>query len=136
MTQAQPPQSAVNFLDYAKSPEGIRMIATAQRRIILCILAQLVLYVALIAGQKALPPAVLVVLFLGMLAVDILAMVFVFMLTTKMYGTGLGVLLGILTLAPCVGLITLLVVNGKATSILRQNGLKVGLLGAKVPDSM
>jgi hypothetical protein len=41
-------------------------------------------------------------------------------------------LLGILTLLPCIGLITLLVVNAKATAILKAGGLKVGLLGAKV----
>jgi len=42
------------------------------------------------------------------------------------------VLLGILTLIPCIGLIVLLVVNGKATGILKQNGIKVGLLGANL----
>jgi hypothetical protein len=36
-------------------------------------------------------------------------------------------------MVPCVGLITLLVVNAKATSILKAAGLKVGLLGARVP---
>ncbi|MCL4194085.1 MAG: hypothetical protein KJZ87_20275 [Thermoguttaceae bacterium] len=29
-----------------------------------------------------------------------------------------------------IGLITLLVVNGQATNVLRQNGIRVGLLGA------
>ena len=31
---------------------------------------------------------------------------------------------------PCVGLLALLAVNGKATTVLRSNGIKVGLLGA------
>lgn len=48
----------------------------------------------------------------------------------KVYGVGLGILLGVLSLAPCISLIVLLLVNGKATSVLRQNGIKVGLMGA------
>ncbi|HZZ81823.1 MAG TPA: hypothetical protein VFE62_25205 [Gemmataceae bacterium] len=35
-----------------------------------------------------------------------------------------------LTLIPCVGLIVLLVINGAATSTLRQYGYHVGFLGA------
>ena len=35
-----------------------------------------------------------------------------------------------LALIPLIGLISLRVVNGKATRILRVNGIKVGLLGA------
>lgn len=60
----------------------------------------------------------------------IVATVFVFLLSIKVYGTGLGIVLGVLTLIPCVGLIVLLVVNGKATSVLSRNGIRVGLLGA------
>jgi len=60
-------------------------------------------------------------------------MVFVFLLATKLYGTALGVLLGILTIIPLVGLIILLIVNAKAIKILRAAGIDVGLLGAKHP---
>ena len=37
-------------------------------------------------------------------------------------------------LIPIVGLVALLVVNGKATKVLRRNGVRVGLLGAKSAD--
>lgn len=57
-------------------------------------------------------------------------MVFILMLATRLYGTGTGVVLGVLTLVPLVGLIILLVVNAKATGILKKHGIKVGLLGA------
>ena len=50
--------------------------------------------------------------------------------TVKVYGTGLGIFLGILCLVPLIGLIVLLAVNGKETRVLKQNGIKVGLLGA------
>jgi hypothetical protein len=123
-------------LEYAKSPEGVRYIATAQKRIILCILVQLCLYAILIAGQVALPLPVRLALLLAMLTTNVVAMVFVFQLTTKLYGTAIGIVLGILVLMPCAGLITLLIVNSKATALLRANGLKVGLLGAKVPDHL
>jgi hypothetical protein len=45
-----------------------------------------------------------------------------------------GVLLGILTLIPLIGLIVLLVINGKATKVLRANGHRVGLLGASLSE--
>jgi hypothetical protein len=40
--------------------------------------------------------------------------------------------LGVLALIPLVGLIVLLIVNGKATKILREHGVRVGLMGAKL----
>ncbi len=50
------------------------------------------------------------------------------MLAIKVYGTGLGIVPGVLSFVPLIGLIVLLVVNGKATGLLKQNGIKVGLL--------
>ena len=123
------------IIEYRKSPEGVREIAQRQRAILLCILGIFILYGLAIVGQTAFPPIVVLIIAFLILAVDLTAVVFVFLLTTKLYGIGIGLLLGFLTLVPCVGLITLLVVNGKATTILKEAGLKVGLLGAKVPDS-
>ena len=56
--------------------------------------------------------------------------VFVFMLSLAIYSTAVGILLGILTLIPLLGLLVLLMVNGKATTLLRQHGIRVGLMGA------
>jgi hypothetical protein len=131
MTQPPP----VNALDYRTSSQGVREIAARQRAICLCILGVIVLYIALVAGQKSLPPIAILALSAAILAIDITAVVFVFLMTTKLYGTGIGILLGILTFLPCAGIITLLAVNAKATAILKQAGLKVGLLGATVPDN-
>jgi hypothetical protein len=71
------------------------------------------------------------------------------MLAIGIYNTALGIVLGILTLVPLVlgiltlvplvGLLVLLAVNNKATTILRSHGLKVGLLGAdpkQIPPGM
>lgn len=108
--------------------EDVRSVALYQKGILVCIL----LYLCAFAVQFLLPPELRLVLGLGILLDGLVGTVFVFLLSTKVYGVGLGVLFGLLTLIPCLGLIMLLIINGKATSVLRQNGYKVGLLGARV----
>ncbi len=108
------------------SREDLRSVAKYQRGIMLCILG----YFVAVICQFALPPSLRLVLAVGVLILGIAGTVFVFMLAMKVYSTAQGVLLGILTLVPCVGLVVLLMVNGKATKVLRQNGVKVGILGA------
>jgi hypothetical protein len=68
------------------------------------------------------------------LVVAITATVFVFMMAIKVYGTGTGIVLGLLVIIPLVGLITLLIINSKATAILKENDIRVGLLGARMSD--
>jgi hypothetical protein len=127
----QPPQP----LSYGTSARSdLKEIASQQRAIMLCILA----YIVAVICQFALPQNLRLFVGLAVMAVGVIAAVFIFMLAIKLYGTGVGILLGILTLIPCIGLIVLLIVNGKATNILRENGVKVGLLGAdpkQVPDA-
>jgi hypothetical protein len=130
MTQPSnlPPQQST-ILDYARSDQGIREIAFRQRVILICILA----YFLLFFSQFAIPQEFRIILSIPFLVIAVVATVFVFLLATKIYSTGLGIFLGILTLIPCIGLIPLLIVNAKATALLRAAGLTVGLLGAKVP---
>lgn len=104
----------------------LRAIAIYQKVILLCILA----YVTLFVGQFFVPAETKWVLGIFGLAVILTATVFVFLLSTKVYSVVAGVLLGLVTLVPCVGLIALLVINGKATSTLRAHGINVGLIGA------
>jgi len=47
------------------------------------------------------------------------------------YSTAVKILLVVLLLVPLVGLITLLVLNSRATKALQAAGYKVGLLGAR-----
>jgi hypothetical protein len=108
--------------------EDLRSVAKCQKGILVCILIQLISLV----GQFAIPPEVRPILGLCILVVGFVGTVFIFLLATKVYSTAVGVLLGVLTFIPCVGLIVLLVVNGKATGILQQNGIKVGLMGANL----
>jgi hypothetical protein len=76
--------------------------------------------------QFALPLAV------ALIVDSIVAVVFVFILAIRVYSVAAGVVLGFLTLIPLLGLVMLLIVNGKATRIIRSNGFRVGLLGAEL----
>lgn len=62
--------------------------------------------------------------------------VFVFLLSIQVFGVGegiaMGILFGILSFIPCLGLIMLVIINQKATSMLQEKGIKVGLLGASL----
>ncbi len=110
--------------------ETLRGIAGNQKAIIACI----AIYLGLVVVQFTIPPETRI--FLAIVAVPVLLIdaVFVFLLATKVYTTATGIILGILTLIPCVGLIVLLIINGKATSILKANGIHVGLFGASMAD--
>ncbi len=108
----------------------LRSIAIYQKGILVCIL----IYLIAVAAQFAVPRELRLILVIGVLGVVIAATVFVFLLSIKVYSTGVGVLLAILTLIPLIGLIVLLVINGKATGVLRRHGISVGLLGARLSD--
>jgi hypothetical protein len=116
-------------LNYQTPPPpqvDLRKIATRQRAIMLCILGEIVLFVVMAVAPTPLRPLVA----LGIGCLGITASVFTFMLGTSVYGTGQGIMWGILSLIPYVGIIPLLIVNTKATNILRRHNIKVGLLGA------
>lgn len=112
------------------SQEDLRSTALYEKGINLCILA----YLPLVVLQFAIPPEARLFIALAIIPISITATVFVFLLATKVYSTGLGILLGILTLIPCIGLIVLLIINAKATTVLKERGIRVGLLGAKMSD--
>jgi predicted RNA-binding Zn-ribbon protein involved in translation (DUF1610 family) len=120
----------------------LRKIAMLQKYLIMCILGMLGSYVALIvvviasgqtAGGQAPHGPVLVVVgivYLLLLVASIAAWILSVMLALNVYGTTGAVLLFLSQCIPCVSLIALLVVNGKATTMLRDSGVDVGFLGA------
>ena len=110
------------------SREDLAKVAKYQKGILVCIL----IYFLAVVGQFALPPQLRQVLGLGVLAVGLVAAVFTILLAMKTHGTVLGILLGILCVVPILGLLILLLVNQKATTVLQSNGIKVGLLGANL----
>jgi hypothetical protein len=101
-------------------------VAKYQKGILVCILV----YILAVAGQFALPPQIRPLVGLGVLVVGLIAAVFTIRLAMKTHGTILGIILGVLCLVPILGLLILLLVNQKATTVLQLNGIKVGLLGA------
>lgn len=125
---SSPTRSVVGVLSGTR--EDLRSVATYQKGIIVCIL----IYLIAVITQFVLPAELRLFLGLAMLALGITATVFVFLLSIKVYSVGLGILFAFLTMVPCIGLVMLLVINAKATGILRQNGIKVGLLGASTSD--
>lgn len=108
--------------------EDLRSVAVYQKGILICIL----IYLVAVFGQFAVHPSVRGFVAIGVMAIGLTAAVFTFLLAMKTHGTVSGILLGILCLIPCVGLIVLLIINSKATNVLKQNGIKVGLLGADI----
>ena len=124
MSQSQPPVAPPGGL----SREELRSIAARQKGILVCVL----IYLVGIVLFFILPPAMRPVLWIVMLANGVVAAVFIFMLATRIYSTGVGVLLGILTLICPVGFIVLLIMNAKANGILKKNGIKVGFFGARL----
>jgi hypothetical protein len=108
------------------SREDLLKVAKYQKGILVCILV----YILAVAGQFALPPQIRPLVGLGVLVVGLIAAIFTILLAMKTRGTGLGIILGVLCLVPILGLLILLLVNQKATTVLQLNGIKVGLLGA------
>ena len=114
--------------------EELRNVAKYQKGILYCILLQLLniaFQMFLGYALKIEPTEGIRLIYGGLsLVVGIASTVFVFRLAINLYSTVVGIGLGVLTLIPCIGLFVLLIVNGKATSVLSRNGIKVGLMGA------
>lgn len=108
--------------------EDLRRVAKYQKGILICLLINLIALGCLFM----LPAGLRLFLQLGMLVVGIVQTVFVFLLALKVYNIVLAVFLGILALIPFVALLALFIMSGKATGILRENHVKVGLLGANL----
>jgi hypothetical protein len=106
--------------------EDLKTVAVAQKSIIVCIL----LYLCLIVARFFVPYQYNLYLLICLLVVGLISTVSVFVLAMKVYSVVQGFLVGILTMVPCLGLLLLLLVNQKATRILKDNGHEVGLLGA------
>lgn len=108
----------------------VRGIAIYQKGILVFIL----IYFILVIAQFGIPAELRPIVGIGVHGLGVVAAVFVFMLAIKVYSLPVGILMAIITLIPLVGLITLLIINGKATSMLQMRGVSVGLLGARMSD--
>lgn len=125
------PPVVLQYSTPLRTGPSLKLVATYQRTFNLCILAQVVVFIALL-GDVAVPQATAIsdAIALAYRATVVTGAVFTFMLAIKLYDTGNGICLGILTLIPILGMFILLIVNGKATKLLQKHGIRVGLFGA------
>ncbi|MEZ0264831.1 MAG: hypothetical protein ACAI43_08895 [Phycisphaerae bacterium] len=122
----QPYAPTLQYMTPPQQVKDLRQIAIYQKGVLFAILA----YVVAVFLQFGTPGEARVLVAIVALGAVVTGAVFVFMMAIALDGPGWGTVLGILTLIPLVGLIVLLVVNGRATSLLRQHGVPVGLFGA------
>lgn len=128
-----PPPEAMKSLANQYNRAELRAIASQQKFIMGCITVQLILHFgSIVVRQDAEMVNWEYPIVFTILAASVAAAVFAFILSIKLFGTATGVLLGILTLIPCIGLLSLLVINSKATQTLKDHGIRVSLLGAKL----
>jgi hypothetical protein len=113
-----------------RDSEELLPVAEAQKGILVCLFLYVVFSIGL-TGLLTIELRVGAMVLTALLVLDVLAgMVFVFLLAVRVYSKWLGVILEVLTLVPLIGVFALLTVNSKATSVLRDHGFRVGLLGA------
>jgi hypothetical protein len=110
--------------------EDLRSVAVYQKGIMVCILVYTIAFI----GHYFVPPVLRIVPVMAGLGAALAGVAFVFLLSTKVFRIGVGILLAILTLIPFLGVIVLLAINGKATAILKLNGHRVGLMGADLSE--
>lgn len=113
--------------------EDLRSVAIYQKGVLIYILINLVYIMINLCfgvGLFYMSDRVQLILLLIYVPVTLAGLVCICLLATKVYNSVLGIFWGLLTLIPCLGLIVLLIVNSKATSVLQLNGYKVGFLGA------
>ena len=125
------PQFASNVTAQPEEREKLRRMAKYQQWVLYALLATIVSNIVAFASQAAGFEAVsnLFVIFVG-LPVVLFGMVAIFLLAREVYNVAVGIVCAILMIVPCISLLALLVVNGKATSHLQARGIKVGLMGA------
>jgi hypothetical protein len=117
--------------------DDLRSVAVYQKGMLVCILISLLglaFNTIALATQAAVPPAVSMASRVMLPVVGLASAAFVGLLSIRVYNLALGVVLGLLSFFPCIGLFVLLVVNGKANCILRSNGYRVGLMGAELSE--
>jgi hypothetical protein len=117
-----------------RSAAQLKRISRYQRWLVGVVLAQLGLWVAVIALSAVANPRMfddglrfpmLLTFILGGLGA-----VFVFLLAWELRGPLAAVLFALATVVPCLGLLILAMVSGYATTELRKHGVKVGFFGA------
>jgi len=114
------PQFASNVTVPPEEKEKLRRVAKYQQWVLYALLATIVSNIVAFATQAAGFEGIsnLFVIFVG-LPVVLFGMVAIFLLAREVYNVAVGIVCAILMIVPCISLLALLVVNGKATSHLQ-----------------
>ena len=125
---APPPLSAGVGPD---AREKLRQVARYQQWVLYALLGNIGVNVLVIALQGAGFEGIsgLLALVVG-IPVIIFGMVAIYLLANQLYNAVIGVVCALLMIVPCISLLTLLIVNQKATTYLQERGVKVGFMGA------
>lgn len=115
----------------SETPEHIEKVRTGQRLLIVAILLNLVAQTMRFTTVE--PTLVLTSAGVALFAVGLSILGIVRMSGGLGFNLGLQFAFGILMFIPLVNLITLFVLNAKATRALREAGLRVGFFGANRP---
>jgi hypothetical protein len=115
--------------------EKLRRVARYQQWVLYSLLANIAFNVGAMGLRGQGNSAIAIGIFAAALIIIVLTMVSIALLASELYNVGIAVLCAILMIVPCVSLITLLIVNGKATTFLQQHGIKVGFMGTN-PDTI
>ena len=123
-----PEPDAPGALGKGLLPNELYSIAVRQRHLLLSILG----YLLAIVAQFTCPSEYEAFCATAGITISVVAAVCLFRLARKFHSVAGCVVLAILTLIPFLGLGALVLVDSRATSILKANGIHVGLLGADV----
>ena len=112
--------------------KDLRSVAMYQKGLLFSILAYLTAILAM-PLLASLPILSIVIVFLGIIGI-LAGLVCVALLAIKVYQPAIGILVVIFMFVPLINMLILLSVNGKATRILKANGIRVGFMGAKMSN--
>lgn len=112
------------------SRETVIEMVQAQRGMMWLFVAKLGFDFSSGAANELLVEPVRIVFWVAYLVVSGTVAYFVFRLASAIYGAGPGIICACLTVAPCLGSLTVLILNGNTMDRLRKAGVKVGMLGA------
>jgi hypothetical protein len=124
--------------DPPRPPRELRRIALYHRLVLACVVVQLGIWigytVAVSTGLARDNGEGAVLALIWTAGVGLAGGLLVFRLTAESVGPVGGAVLGLLTAVPLLGLFLLTVASNRATAVLRANGVRVGLFGARTSD--
>lgn len=118
-----------------RSGRDLRAIASSQRLIMFAIVGYFALLVfAGVLRPRNIPGATMVVGFIA-IATVLCGLFGIIRLAANLYrSTLVGILNGVVMFLPLIGLFVLVILNMRATRILKKHGIRVGLMGANSSD--